>query len=332
MTDQLIVIEAHTSCLDASVANCLDRLEDRDRSRLVVLSLFEGAEVSTDMLAVLSMQKQVPARFGNMSTKAWASLLDRIVDMGLLERLSMGCVRPHPALQGHLHRVWRDQAEAAFTEEKEEAEQALINAVASLSRLYQSLIEMGHADRALALIDLQRRTLRRVLGDALTRQHYRLAQYIVQPLNEYWKVRGMMTEANDWAERIRSVVEGEAGVAPEFESDAGALWLFAVGSHANRLINARQLDRAEAIYTEIIRILEESEATSAKQRLGVAFHQLGVVIQERGDLDSAEAWYKKSLMMKETVGDRRGMASSFHQLGMVAQERDNLDSAEVWYT
>ena len=41
--------------------------------------------------------------------------------------------------------------------------------------------------------------------------------------------------------------------------------------------------------------------------------------QDRGRLDEAEDWYRKSLAIDEELGDRRGMASGYHQLGMTAQ-------------
>ena len=65
--------------------------------------------------------------------------------------------------------------------------------------------------------------------------------------------------------------------------------------------------------------------------MATSYHQLGIVAQDRGDLDAAEDWYRKSLAIKEALGDRPGMATSYHQLGMVAQERGDLDAAEDWY-
>ncbi|MFJ9976704.1 tetratricopeptide repeat protein, partial [Streptomyces cyaneofuscatus] len=62
-----------------------------------------------------------------------------------------------------------------------------------------------------------------------------------------------------------------------------------------------------------------------------SYHQLGRVAQEAGRLDEAEAWYRKSLVVKEDLGNRPGMSSSYHQLGRVAQEAGRLDEAEAWY-
>jgi tetratricopeptide (TPR) repeat protein len=62
-----------------------------------------------------------------------------------------------------------------------------------------------------------------------------------------------------------------------------------------------------------------------------SYHQLGNVAYLRGDYDQALDWYRKSLEIREALGDRAGMASSYHQLGMVAQARGEYDQALDWY-
>ena len=61
------------------------------------------------------------------------------------------------------------------------------------------------------------------------------------------------------------------------------------------------------------------------------YHQLGMTAQDRGRLDEAEDWYRKSLTIREELGDRPGMAITYHQLGITAQDRGRLDEAEDWY-
>jgi tetratricopeptide (TPR) repeat protein len=65
--------------------------------------------------------------------------------------------------------------------------------------------------------------------------------------------------------------------------------------------------------------------------MATSYHQLGRVAQDRGDLGAAEDWYRKSLTIAEELGNRPGMADSYHQLGMVAQDRGELGQAEEWY-
>ena len=77
---------------------------------------------------------------------------------------------------------------------------------------------------------------------------------------------------------------------------------------------------------------EVLEWVPERSREAAAFlHQLGIVAQERGSYEEALDWYRKSLSIKEELGDRSGMASSYHQLGRVAQERGSYEEALDWY-
>jgi hypothetical protein len=58
--------------------------------------------------------------------------------------------------------------------------------------------------------------------------------------------------------------------------------------------------------------------------------QLGRVAHHRGDLTSAENWYRQTLEIKEVLGDRPGIALTYHNLGAVAHEGGDLTSAENW--
>ena len=65
--------------------------------------------------------------------------------------------------------------------------------------------------------------------------------------------------------------------------------------------------------------------------MAASYHQLGNVACLRRRLDEAEDWYRKSLAIREDLGDRPGIAATYGQLGMTAQERGRLEEAEDWY-
>ncbi|MCP4664648.1 MAG: tetratricopeptide repeat protein [bacterium] len=114
------------------------------------------------------------------------------------------------------------------------------------------------------------------------------------------------------------------------ETPEGGLWLFMVGSQGNRLYLAGQLDAAEATYDEARRQLEGSESEAGRRHLAAAYHQLGMVAQDRGDLSAAEHWYRKSLEIEEALGNRPGMAFSYGTLGLLAAAQGNLHAALDW--
>ena len=64
--------------------------------------------------------------------------------------------------------------------------------------------------------------------------------------------------------------------------------------------------------------------------MALTYHQLGMTAQARGRLDEADDWYRKSLTIKEELGDRPGMALTYAQLGLLAEERGQRPLALEW--
>ncbi|MDZ7712032.1 MAG: tetratricopeptide repeat protein [Rhodovibrio sp.] len=61
------------------------------------------------------------------------------------------------------------------------------------------------------------------------------------------------------------------------------------------------------------------------------YGNLGNVYWDRGDLEQAEAMYRKSLALNEALGCKEGMANQYGSLGNVHLERGDLDQAEAMY-
>ena len=53
--------------------------------------------------------------------------------------------------------------------------------------------------------------------------------------------------------------------------------------------------------------------------------------QEQRDFAQAEQWYRKSLAIKEKLGNEHGAAGTYHHLGRLAQEQRDFAQAEHWY-
>ncbi len=72
-------------------------------------------------------------------------------------------------------------------------------------------------------------------------------------------------------------------------------------------------------------------AVSARSSVDLAnaYGNLGIVHQRRGNLDEAEAMYRKALDLYEELGHKEGMARDYGNLGIVHQRRGNLDEAEA---
>ena len=55
-------------------------------------------------------------------------------------------------------------------------------------------------------------------------------------------------------------------------------------------------------------------------------------LEGQRDFAQAEQWYRKSLAIKEKLGNEQGAASTYHQLGMIAEEQRDFAQAGQQYT
>jgi Flp pilus assembly protein TadD len=62
-----------------------------------------------------------------------------------------------------------------------------------------------------------------------------------------------------------------------------------------------------------------------------AYTGLGNVYYTRGDLDQAEAMYRKAVELNEALVDKAAMGSNYTGLGIVYGIRGDLDQAEAMY-
>ncbi len=62
-------------------------------------------------------------------------------------------------------------------------------------------------------------------------------------------------------------------------------------------------------------------------KIAVSLHELGSILQDKGDLDGAESQYRASLSMKRRIygedADHPGISASLHQLGLVLQKKEH---------
>ncbi|MFI6501564.1 tetratricopeptide repeat protein [Nonomuraea typhae] len=315
--------------LPACIAYSFTHLPADDRQALTALALLHGI-ADSHVLAAMSQQPQIPAQFHRRSRDDWERVLERASAVGLLTSLGGGMYRMHPALPAYLTSRWRMDQPGGFPQQHTLTLRALLEGYAALSQWLDRQISGGEAHVALTVIDLHRRALGSMLGHALDHQLWEHAQAIIQPMDEYWEFRGLTQEAQGWTDRARLVLEGPDGTAPGLDTDAGELWLYVLGREASRQLQAHRLEEAHHTYRNILTILQQ-QTPPPQGHIAIAYHQLGRVAEDRGRLDEADAWYRKSLTIKEELGNRPGMAITYHQLGTVEQRRGRLDEADAWY-
>ena len=316
-----------TTSLPASITYSYTHLSGQTRRLLPAVSLFHGV-ADEDLLMVLSAVEGVPARFAGVSKQEWTAVLEDAARVGLLTGLSAGMYRIHPALPGYLAAGWQAGNPDGYNREREACEEALCTACAAFSRWLTGQIASGNAALAYTIIGLERRTLSVMLGHALDRHAWDDAESIVRALDAYWDTRGLGQEAAAWADRILATT-GPGQTPPR---PARSLWLYTTIGQATRQKDAGLPDQAAQTYRQALAYLQDQPETEwTRGTISVVYHQLGMTAEARGRLDEAEDWYRKSLTIKEELGNRPGMAITYHELGITAQDRGRLDDADDWY-
>ena len=317
-----------TTSLPATITYSYTHVAGQTKRLLPAVSLFHGV-ADERVLALFSAVEGVPDRFAGVSRRDWTAALKDAAQVGLLTDLSAGMYRIHPALPAYLAAGWHAGDPADYGQEREACEMALRTACAAFGKWLRRQIESGNAALAYTVIRLQRRTLGAMLGYALDRHAWDDADDIVRALDAYWDIRGLSEEAAAWADRILDATEGPDQVIPQL---AESLWLYTIIHHATRQQKAGQQNQAGQSYRRTLAHLEDQPETDwTRGNISVIYHQLGTTAELRGRPDEAEDWYRKSLTIKEELGDRPGLANTYHQLGSTAQRRGRLDEAEDWY-
>jgi tetratricopeptide (TPR) repeat protein len=318
-----------TTSLNGSIAYSFDHLSAEARRLIVAVSLSHGV-ADADVLAIMSTVPGAPDRFRAASDGSWTEVLGEVAGVGLLTPLGAGMFRVHPALPAYLAERWREE-EPDEPQQRAAATRALLTAYAGLGQWFgQQIHREGNAAAAYRIIDFQRRTLGYFLGYAIEHELWPEAAALAWPLDDYLEARGLYAEANAWCDRVRVATEGADGSPPAEDTSAGQLWRVLVSAQANRLGTSGRHDEAERTYLELLQAtLDQPEPH--QESLAVLYHQLGIVAMNRGQLEPAMDWLRKSMAIEEALGNERGLASSYHQLGVVAHLGEQLEEAEEWY-
>lgn len=91
------------------------------------------------------------------------------------------------------------------------------------------------------------------------------------------------------------------------------------------------ITEGERLLEEAIREESDIQEKQIKSRKGDLLHQGGILYWYKGDLDQALEHYQQNLLIKEELGNRRGIADSLNNLGLVYWSKGDLDRALEYY-
>jgi len=87
-----------------------------------------------------------------------------------------------------------------------------------------------------------------------------------------------------------------------------------------------RLSEAEQSYRRVLELAADNQSWQA-----VAYGNLGLILHTRGDLDDAEAMFRKALKIEIQLGSLEGMAIQYGNLGRIMQIRGDLNGAEAMF-
>jgi Tetratricopeptide repeat len=91
-----------------------------------------------------------------------------------------------------------------------------------------------------------------------------------------------------------------------------------------------RLEDAERTCRQVLVMLQDQPVSAERgTRIAAVSHNLGEIARMQGRLEGAEDWYRKSLTIREGLGNQADTAANYQQLGVIAHMRGRLD-AEDW--
>lgn len=189
---------------------------------------------------------------------------------------------------------------------------------------------MRKADQNIVmLVMIEEDNLLRALRFAESNNEWEGCQTIAHTVYLYYEIAGRMGEWESLRDRLLSQV-GEKILA-DADRERTNLWMFLLGVKANAAFQRNDLTNAEAAHQSILDYLLALPGNSLKPEIAASYNELGIIAQQRQQLDKAEERYKKALEIFGHLGLEQYVAIDYHNLGLIAEDRKLFDRAEQWY-
>ncbi|MEO2005561.1 MAG: CHAT domain-containing protein, partial [Candidatus Poribacteria bacterium] len=316
---------------DASLEVAFNSLSEESRTHLPFLGLFVS-RVHCGVLAWFvhhgdSQQKAYEKLVGaSPDADGWARILDEATRHGLVRRIADAQYALHPTLPVFLRRRLRDEISG---EGVEALNTEFTRFYAAFADHYFEGVERADI-AAIAAVATEEANLLRALSLSLGGvPDWGFAAAVLPILADFYDKRGRGPE------RVALLARGFGAVgreAPEeTEEERRDFWRSLAGRTARVAYGRADYTEAERLYRVFLTTLDETEGSDDEPNVAVAYHQLGIVAQDRHDYAGAETWFRKALEIEERLGLEAGAATDYHQLGILAQERQDYAGAETWF-
>lgn len=300
------------------------------RRHLCFIGLLAG-NVSVEMLEsfVGAGDKQTELYadlFGEaLDAAGWEVVLDEAARCGFLLAVHRGLYELYPGVSPFLRRQLVDALGAANVARLEDE---FVQFYAAWAAHLEEDVLNGQRP-ALAAVLTEHDNLLRALRMAEIGEQWRLALALGRTLKGFYEASGRPDEWRVLRLELLDCVGGD--LSPAAGRERANLGLFLLGSEANDALAAGRLNEAEGLHRRILSHLASWNDPQAEPFTGVSHHQLGLIAEERRQLEQAESCYRQALEIFQQLGLERSVADEHYHLGNLAQERQQLEAAEEQY-
>jgi tetratricopeptide (TPR) repeat protein len=282
-----------------------------------VLAYFR-ASADARQLADLSAGEGVPPPIRGVPAERWAEVLVEAQQAGLVNREGVTSrFTLHPLLPWYLRRTLQGVESAALAA-------AARRHFARLAANLEGALRGEASAAAAPLFAANKESLLNALALARRARDVTEVAALYSCLNtfmDFARQRGQLA-----ALRAALVDEWRPSPPLDSRSEQGRFWLTLEFHRAIAHLDAHDLGKAEEVYRHFLAAAPGVEAIES-----AAYHGLGLVAQERHDLEGAEGWHRKALEVLLRLHDERGAADTCGRLGNLAERRHDLEGAEGWY-
>ncbi|MDX6497481.1 MAG: hypothetical protein QOG23_741 [Blastocatellia bacterium] len=259
----------------------------------------------------------------------WNALLDRVADLGLLERYNEGNYLPHPALQWFL----TDLFDQFYAGQEFEVYRSAVEVLCMATQRWLATFEAGDPQLVNALYTANA-DLHAALEFARTHGLWDEVEIILGGLYSYYDIKGYI---DDWI-RVLKKVELDCTDAKSERPIPGreSLWFFVTRSRALLAKRQKQLVESARLCTLLLDWVKRNEdlATSRIRKVDLAssLHELGRVLLEQGDA-RCTGQFEEAMRMAEELGETKGAARCAYNLAnayLNITEIQDFQKAEAW--
>ncbi|MEH2047144.1 tetratricopeptide repeat protein [Nostoc sp.] len=321
--------EGRDKSLTVSLDYSFAKLSERTRQHLPFLALFSERVYAYWLSIFLANPDSDYGQiyrdiFGeNVQARDWQLILDEATETGILEHLGSTVYIIHPALPWYLRQRLNDQStQAAILE----LEKNLLVFYTALAEHYDEQL-ISNADSTSVMLRIEEPNFLKNLRFAEQQKDWRNVQLILTVLGEIYKRWGRKQEFNSLRQRAFKQIGINLKQVKEKGNAAFDLWMYLRNNEANEALAINDLERARAIYQEILDELTALKNSSVNDGIATLNNNLAGVAVGLGDLAAATVAYERALNIREESGDFYKAAGIYLNLSRITQLQKQFQKA-----